>query len=100
VGAIFNRDETRILSWARDNTARLWRSEADTDFPKELFPLLLEVMTGTTLDAADNISLLDPAAWEARKRRYQKVAEDHLPGCEHKSTNLYMRQREFWGVPQ
>src|SRR5690606_38948941 len=50
-GALWNRDETRILSWQQDRVARLW--EADT---------------GAALFSLDNPPTLGGAAWTADER--------------------------------
>ena len=50
IGALFTKDDSRILTWSRDGTARLWNIEADYDFPNQHLPLLVEVATGTAMD--------------------------------------------------
>ncbi|RMD52511.1 MAG: hypothetical protein D6828_05635, partial [Nitrospirae bacterium] len=96
--ALFNRDETRILSWSEDKTVRLWNIQADYDFPKEHLPLLVEVMTGTKMDDYGNVTVLSKDEWEKRKKEYIKIAEEHLKTCKYKEANLYLKQKQLWGV--
>lgn len=48
--AVFSKDETRILTWSFDRTARLWDVPGDLDFPQEYFSLQVEALTGTRFD--------------------------------------------------
>ncbi len=48
------------LLWSEDGTARLWDISADYDFPGEHLPLLVEVMTGTSMDDMGNVTVLNP----------------------------------------
>ena len=96
LGASFNPDESRILTWSWDNTARLWNAKADVDFPQEALPLLVEVMTGTTMDDAGNITMLTPDQWQQRKRAYIDIAERHLTKCRYQDVNLFAKQKPHW----
>ena len=35
-GAVFNRDESRILTWSEDGTARLWDAQTQTQVGPEM----------------------------------------------------------------
>jgi len=67
IGAQFSRDESRVLTWSKDKTARLWDL---TDPLKELQPaeriLELEVRSGTTLDEQLNLRTLTFDEWQAK----------------------------------
>ena len=62
-GATFTKDEQQILTWSGDGTARLWYIEADYDFPTEYISLLVEIVSGTTMDDFGNIHILDSRTW-------------------------------------
>ena len=49
-GAVFSRDETRILTCSDDGTARLWDVDADLDLPSNLFKLQPRAITGFKLN--------------------------------------------------
>ncbi len=49
-GALFSRDENRILTWSTDDTARVSLLNADLDFPAEHFELWIQAVTGTEYD--------------------------------------------------
>jgi hypothetical protein len=99
-GALFTKDEERVLTWSGDGTARLWPLEADYDFPSDYVPLLVEIATGTTMDNFGNIHALDSEDWNERREQYRKVAEMHLQRCKFKTANLYERQKQLWGIPE
>jgi hypothetical protein len=96
LGAAWNHDESLILTWSKDNTARLWNTKADIDFPQEYLPLLVEVMTGTTMDEAGNITVLTLDQWQQRRDAYIDIAERHLTMCKHRGANLYLKQKPVW----
>lgn len=66
-GAQFSRDESRVLTWSYDNTARLWDA---TDPLAMLNPaeriLELEVRSGATLDTQLNLRTLKFDEWQAK----------------------------------
>jgi hypothetical protein len=95
-GASFNRDSSLILTWSLNHTAWLWQAKTDTDFPPEHLPLLLEVITGTTMDDAGNLTVLNPGEWEKRKGEYVGIAEHHLITCQYRDVNLYLKQEKIW----
>lgn len=96
-GAVFNHDETRILTWSKDGTARLWDTTIDEDFPKQHLSLLVSVATGTTIDDYGNISALSKEKWEAYRNEYIDICEKHLKTCKYKKKNLYLNyQKPMW----
>ncbi|OQX08789.1 MAG: hypothetical protein BWK80_47710, partial [Desulfobacteraceae bacterium IS3] len=98
-GAVFDKNESRILTWSYDGTARVWDIGADYDFPPEHFPLLVEVATGTAMnDNTGDVSVLSKNEWEARKQEYIEIAEEHLKTCKYPKANMYVRQKQAWGM--
>lgn len=95
-GAIFSRDESLVLTWSRDGTARLWNVQADYDFPARRWPLFVEVATGTAMDDAGNVRALSVDEWQQRKKDYVQIAEEHLTTCRYREANLYVKQKELW----
>jgi len=83
-GTAFNDDETRILTWSADGTARLWDATIDEDFPKQHLSLLVSVATGTTMDDYGNITVLSKKKWEAYRNEYIDICEKHLKTCKYK----------------
>lgn len=96
LGAAFTPDERHVISWGQDNTIRWWDIRVDYDFPNEHLPLLTEVTTGTTMDEFGNATALSKKEWETRKRKYIKIAENHLKTCQYKNANLYQWQKIVW----
>ncbi|HHT9110245.1 MAG TPA: hypothetical protein ACFYDZ_03685, partial [Candidatus Brocadiaceae bacterium] len=95
-GAVFSKDDSLILTWSRDKTARLWDIRVDADFPKDHLSLLVEVVTGTKMDDMGNVMALNQEEWQGRKKRYSSIAEKHLRTCKYKDANIYVRQKQFW----
>ena len=96
-GAVFNQDETRILTWSGDGTARLWNIEVDEDFPKEYLSLMVKVATGTAMDDYGNVITLSKKKWEEYRAEYIRIAEKHLKNCKHKNANIYLNyQKPNW----
>ena len=94
---MFNRDESLVLTWSYDETARLWHiPQPDFDFPQDHLRLLVEVVTGTVMDDVGNTSTLHPEEWINRKEQYREIAEQHLLTCRHRAANLYLQQKPFW----
>jgi WD40 repeat protein len=96
-GVAFNNDETRILSWSGDGTAKLWDVEVDEDFPSKHLPLIVKVATGTSMDDYGNIITLSKKEWEEYKANYILIAENHVKICKHKDANIYLNyQKPNW----
>ena len=95
--AVFNHDETRILTLSNDGTARFQVIETDEDFPKEHLPLMVEVATGTSMDDYGSVNNLSKKKWEELRAEYIRIAEEHLKDCKHKSVNIYLNyQKPNW----
>jgi len=95
--AVFSREGAEILTWTEDGLARRWDIGADYDFPRQRWPLLVEVATGVTVDPESGVERVLPASdWRRKKNQYIKVAEDHLKTCKYPQANLYHRQKEVW----
>ena len=73
IGASFNQNETRILTWSNE-AVTLWNVEIDDDFPKEYLTLMVNVVTGTTMDDYGNISLLSTKKWKECRSKYIRIA--------------------------
>lgn len=91
-GAVFNRDEAKILTWSDDNTARLWDIGVDYDFPVDLLKLQIAALTGTEFDpASGEIKVIEPERWEKMKARYLEKASHHYKSCQYKNANIFHR---------
>ena len=94
IGAIFNEDESLILTYSADGTARLWYTRdgspairpmksdspviaamfnADFTFPREHLPLCVEAVTGTTLEGISSVRRLTTEDWRERKGLFEKT---------------------------
>ena len=76
LGAAFSADESRILTWSWDRTARLWAFGVD-DFPPVYLLLRVEVITGTAMDHLGNVRVLKAEEWKERKAEYDRIAREH-----------------------
>nr|VFJ63187.1 MAG: hypothetical protein BECKDK2373C_GA0170839_110414 [Candidatus Kentron sp. DK] len=83
-GAEFSTDESLILTWSEDKTARLWDFGVDYDFPVEHLPLQVEVMTGTAMNDHGAVSALSAREWQRKKEAYERIAKDHAAQCRYK----------------
>ena len=88
LGAIFNEDDSQVLTLSEDGIVRLWDIGADYDFPKESLPLLVQVMTGTTINELGNVRGLKQGEWETLNQRYRSISEEHLKTCQYQKNNL------------
>jgi WD40 repeat protein len=89
--------EGLVAAQTGDGTVQRWNLEADDDFPRQHWPLLVEVATGAEVDPATGIVHgLSPADWEKKRAQYREVAAQHLKTCEHPQANLYLRQERLW----
>lgn len=98
LGAVFSSDESLILTWSKDDTARLWPlPQSDQDFPAAKLPLLAEVLAGTTMDDHGNFTALNASDWKSRRAEYIRIAKEHAEVCQYPEANLYRRQMKQWG---
>lgn len=96
ISAAFSQDERSILTWDWDKTARLWDISVDYDFPQKHLLLLVEVVTGTTMDDLGNVTALSPEAWQQKRVEYIERAEEHLKTCQYQDANIYLKQKSMW----
>lgn len=96
LGAVFSDDDTRVLTWGADGSARLWNLSYDSDFPARHLKLLVEVASGTTIDSYGNLISLSREEWQEKKRQYIPIAEAHLRTCKYPEANLYRQQKAAW----
>lgn len=96
VAASFSPAEDAVLTMSKDGALR-WNIGGDYDFPRDDWPLLVEVATGTTVDETGQKLALPPGEWKRRQEEYVRVAQEHLRSCQHRDANLYLRQRDLWG---
>jgi WD40 repeat protein len=72
-GAAFTRDESGVLTWGSDGTARLWESS----LPRPLSPddqlLELEVRSGLWLDEAGELRRLKREQWQQRRKKLAAI---------------------------
>lgn len=91
-GAMFNKDETQVLTWSEDKTARLWDIGVDYDFPVDLLRLQIAALTGTEFDpSTGEITFMDPDRFEKRKAEYLEKAARHYQSCRYKDANVFKR---------
>ena len=67
-------------------------------FLQSTFRLLVEIVSGTTMDDFGNIHILDSRTWNDRREQYLKVAQEHFINCQFKAANLYELQKKVWGM--
>jgi WD40 repeat protein len=72
--AVFSDDERFVLLWGLDG-ARVSNIRLDGSVPKDMLPLYVEVLTGTTMDEVGSVNVLSPTEW-AEKRRLFGVTEN------------------------
>ncbi|MBN1349527.1 hypothetical protein JXJ21_08970, partial [candidate division KSB1 bacterium] len=71
-GAAFNGDESRILTYSSDGTARLWDISIDLKFPDSQLRLMVEVRTGYQMDDYGNIKAIPTTDWYKKKKTYEE----------------------------
>jgi hypothetical protein len=100
-GAEFSRDESRVLTWSDDKTARVWLLDADLDFPAEHIPLWVQAVTGSEYDFAEHrLMPLDPDRWREIRPRYQQIAAEHAKKCKYPDANHWMQyEQKFHANP-
>jgi len=94
-GAQFSRDESRILTWSSDNTARVWQISGDVDFPKDKTVLQIEALNGTKFNPITRVLEIMPAhEFNDTKEKYLQIAREHARTCQYPRQNIYLH---FWG---
>jgi hypothetical protein len=81
-----------IAAFANDSISKM---ENDRDFPKELFTLQVQAITGTTLsDTLQTANALPKDQWEKINAAYQKLAEEHFKSCQYPEANYWHRSHQ------
>jgi WD40 repeat protein len=70
--AAFSPDGLRILVLDRQGAVRVWTLPVADQFPRTHLELALEVRTGTQLNDRDELAVLSPEAWRAKKKTYDR----------------------------
>ncbi len=109
-GVITDSGKDLLLTWSGDdNTVKIWKTflrepadfsdlpRADCDFPHQYLDLLVDVLTGTTVNERGNLMILRPGEWHLKKELYRQIAEEHWKVCRYKQANFYAKQKEMWG---
>jgi hypothetical protein len=92
-GAVFNRDESRILTWSDDGTARVWPLNVDFDFPADAVERWVETITGFEYDfVVQQAKGLDSPRWRSIRQQYEKIASDHAKTCKYPEVNQWLVQ--------
>ena len=91
IGAIFNTDETRILTWS-GNTVKLWDIGLDLDFPDDKIKLQVWALTGTRFNTNTmEIEFLEPDEWRKIKKEYMAFAKEHYKICKYPHANVFRK---------
>ncbi len=103
------------LSWGEnDNVIKIWKlypdgmfsvhttsipiaTEKETAFLKEFLPLLVEVVSGTSMDNNGNLRLLSPREWYARRENYLKLA-GNSPSLPEILIQALQYQKMIWQI--
>ena len=92
-GRAIQRDESRILTWSDDKTARIWPMDVDLDFPAEHVQLWLQAMTGSEFNfLTRQATTLPPDSWRKRWDRYEEIAARHALTCKYPDFNIWLLQ--------
>ncbi|MFQ5630130.1 MAG: TIR domain-containing protein, partial [bacterium] len=82
----------RILSWSYDGSVRLWDVPGDLDCPKEIYPLQVQTLTGTSFDLnTRQVNVLTIDEWQHIRGQYLEAAKAHAAECEYPRQNVYLR---------
>lgn len=90
IGALFNKDGSRILTWSTDGKIMLRSTESDLDLPVELFLPQIKVLTGTSFDInTQQIYFLRFEEWQQQQKEYEREARKHYQVCKYPKVNLW-----------
>ena len=95
-GATFSKDESKILTWSYDGSAKLWQITWDIDFPYNKYVVLIEVLTGTRFNpVTQQITTLTVDEWQKVRAEYEAVAKEHAKpkACQYRKQNLYLQKQ-------
>jgi WD40 repeat protein len=70
--AAFSPDGLRILLLDRQGAVQIWTLPVADPFPRKHHDLELDVRTGTQLNDRDELEVLSPEAWRAKKKTYDR----------------------------
>jgi WD40 repeat protein/serine/threonine protein kinase len=73
VAGVFSPDGQNILTGSADNTARIWPWPSSLSGSVERIVLWTQVDTGSELDSAGNVRLLEPNEWQKRRQRLAEL---------------------------
>jgi hypothetical protein len=94
-GAQFSRDESRILTWSADNTARLWLLDTDLDFSSASVQLWIQAVTGSEYDFVERrVKTIDPDRWRELRQRYRQIAAEHAKTCKYPDANHWIHYEQ------
>jgi len=83
LGAAFNGDESRILTWSRDGTARLWDISINESQSNEELRCQLQLLTGTRLNSSGGLELIPLEEWYALKVALDGGSADLADVCRY-----------------
>ena len=91
-GATFNADETQILTWSKDGTAKVWDIGVDWDYPIDKIKLQVWALTGTRLNTTTmEIEVIEPDEWRKTKKEYMEFAAEHYKTCKYPHANVFRK---------
>jgi hypothetical protein len=79
-GAIFNKDESRVLTWSADGSARLWGIPNEPITPLTERIIELELLTASQLYGSRELRVLSFDEWEAKKREREAMRANRQAG--------------------
>ena len=88
----FNADETKILTYSEDGTARMWDIGVDWDYPIDKIKLQVMALTGTRLNTNTmEIEFIEPDEWRKIKKEYMEFAAEHYKTCKYPHANVFRK---------
>ena len=89
-GAMFSKDETRILTWIT-GAAWLWDVSADLDLPADAVKTFIAAVTGTELNVdTRQVETIEPARWRQIRGEYERTAAAHARVCKYPQANQWL----------
>lgn len=85
-----DRPERRVL--ARSNSKYLfpWDISADYDFPVKDLQLMVETLSGASMNDLGLVKALTAEEWSKRMELYGEIAQAHSGQCRYREANLYL----------
>jgi hypothetical protein len=75
----FSPDDRVVMTGSTDGLARLWVAPPPEREAPQHIALVLEALTGLTLDRRDTVRVLDAAGWEERRGKAAQADSSLLP---------------------